>query len=669
MAVLKRLGDFNDVLKCYKNMLHWSKNMFSRREEFEADYPIMDVPFYRFLINNAGVSIAQNFDYIEKNIDDSVDIDNAILEVIDRFGKNNRFKIDFEKIMKDNKLTPFETLKSIRNSLLHGDYELEFERNTVRDYAFVKKLPSLSENTDGIVMLGTGTNILINDEKLDGRKVHGKIDMDYITSTALEVVYETIRKEKTAKDSILCQCGKDNYASCKNRFILNRYLETLKYLKISAKRSSFKGNREDIIEELKKTYVKSKNNVDTAIRHIRAQMINLETTTGKNGFEIEEISEEDLNRRKTRFKEYVEYVGFDRMEQLTQQPTIICNAVIDEVLGYLNGDVGIASVANLFAVNIQKYASKRLNENISGGKQNAFKFDDKFDKNLLIVHLYEAPLVYTSILLGMINYACVFLKENNDNNGMSLFEYYNMPGFNSVKLIHDNTGSIKTNVDSTEKKDALDKQIAMRTKQMSNLEADLEDLKKRITDKNPKKHIFEEKREDKSKKLDRAKHIISILESRKAKYGETYDDYTEFFRHIRNSIAHGRYTVDFSKAFKKRDFSKINFTFRDYNEKNNSITVDFEVVLTAGQIMQIIQGVMDKVNEQLQVEGELDIIEATDFFDDIMSEDEFREFQEKLRAKPSDLKEQGFITEEDQISSFEMSENIQTKEGAITVND
>ena len=68
MAVLKRLGDFNEVLNYYKNMLHWSKNMFSRREEFEADYPRNGLPFYRFLINNAGVSIAQNFDYIEKNI-------------------------------------------------------------------------------------------------------------------------------------------------------------------------------------------------------------------------------------------------------------------------------------------------------------------------------------------------------------------------------------------------------------------------------------------------------------------------------------------------------------------------------------------------------------------------------------------------------------------------
>ena len=216
---------------------------------------------------------------------------------------------------------------------------------------------------------------------------------------------------------------------------------------------------------------------------------------------------------------------------------------------------------------------------------------------------------------------------------------------------------------------ALDKQISMRIKQVNKLEADLEDLKRRITDRNPKKHIFEEKREEKKEKLRIAKHIISILESRKSTYGENYDDYTEFFRHIRNSIAHGRYTVDFSKAFKTRDLSKINFTFRDYNENDNSNTPNFEVTLSANQIMTIIQGVIDKVNKQLQVEGELYTIEGTYIFDNIMSEDEFREFQEKVRANSSDLKENGFITEEDQISSFGINENIQIKEGEITVDD
>lgn len=666
MARLKKLGDFNNVLKCYKNMLHWAENMFSRTEKFDADYPRMDISFVRFLVNNTGVSIAQNFDYIEKYMDKSVDIDKVILEVLE---KNPKIKRDFEKIMQDNNLNALETLKSIRNSLLHGDYELEFENDAVTDYAFVENFPSISGNTNGIVVLDSRFKVLINDEKIDGRKVHGKIDMTYILSSVLEYVYEQIRTEKTFKDSsVICQFGSEKYRSLKNRAFLNGFLEELKYLRITAKKRLFKGNREDIIGILKKSYIKSKKYEDIAVQSIREQLIELEKTTGKNGFEIEEIPKEESDIRKTRFKEYVEYVGYDRMEQLSQQPTIICNAIIDEVLGYLNGDVGISSVANLFAVNVQKYATKRINANLIGNKENGIKFDDKFDKNLLIRHLYESPLVYTSLLLGMMNYSCVFLKENNTNNGMNLFEYHNMTGFNNVKLTHDDTGCIKKNVDSTAKKEALDKQIAIRLKQVSNLEADLEDLKKRITDKNPKKHKFEEKRVEKSKRLENTKHIISILESRKMNCGETYDDYTEFFRHIRNSIAHGRYTVDFSKAFKKRDFSKINFTFRDYNENNNSKTPNFEVNLSAGQILQIVQGIMDKVNEQLQVEGELDIIEGT-YFEDIMSKDEFIELNEKVRAKSSDLKEKGFITEEDQISSFEMSENIQTKEGEITVND
>ena len=42
------------------------------------------------------------------------------------------------------------------------------------------------------------------------------------------------------------------------------------------------------------------------------------------------------------------------------------------------------------------------------------------------------------------------------------------------------------------------------------------------------------------------------------------------FRHIRNSIAHGTYEIDYFKALEKKNLEKIKFTFLDYSLENKT---------------------------------------------------------------------------------------------------
>ena len=136
----RKLGDFNDVIEWYKRHLSIVKEMrpLGKFKVHMDEFNGGTIASNRAKINNIGVNIAQNFDYIEKNCPDN--IDELILRELDDYKKEARtldkgkystqvvvqgaaiFRELFKKAMRDNNLTPFETLKQIRNAFLHGNY-------------------------------------------------------------------------------------------------------------------------------------------------------------------------------------------------------------------------------------------------------------------------------------------------------------------------------------------------------------------------------------------------------------------------------------------------------------------------------------------------------------------------------------------------------------------
>lgn len=242
------------------------------------------------------------------------------------------------------------------------------------------------------------------------------------------------------------------------------------------------------------------------------------------------------------------------------------------------------------------------------------------DYEQMIKLSFEGPLIYTDMLLGLLNYSAGYLKANNGNEE-TLFEYHNLEGLEGISILIDNNEkkSIQQGLSGDEKQRKLDLSIENCKVQLRNIEERIKIEKKKISklnDRNPKKEemelqsraIIEQKENEKKEVMSK----IFRLSVRKDEYNEDYSDYSQLFRHLRKSIAHGRYEIDYDRALKVSDFDKIRFTFYDYNEDNfDEEKPDFKMVLSATQIMRIVNAVQKRVNTQLNKENQMEKIVET----------------------------------------------------------
>lgn len=246
------------------------------------------------------------------------------------------------------------------------------------------------------------------------------------------------------------------------------------------------------------------------------------------------------------------------------------------------------------------------------------------DYEQMIKLSFEGPLIYTDMLLGLLNYSAGYLKANNGNEE-TLFEYHNLEGFEGINILSDNNEkkSIQHGLKGDEKQKKLDLSIENYEVQLRSINEKIKNEKKKIAklnDRNPKKEklelqsrtIIEQKEKEKKEVMSR----IFKLSVRRDEYNEDYSDYSQLFRHLRNSIAHGRYEIEYDRALKVSDFNKIRFTFYDYNEDNfDEENPDFKIVLTATQIMRIVNSVQNRVNTQLNKEKQMEKIVETKMTD------------------------------------------------------
>lgn len=89
-----------------------------------------------------------------------------------------------------------------------------------------------------------------------------------------------------------------------------------------------------------------------------------------------------------------------------------------------------------------------------------------------------------------------------------------------------------------------------------------------------------------------------------------YKDSANFFRHMRNSLQHGNYSADYSKALDSKDFSKIVFTFID---KSKDKTINFKVSITAQRLCKLLEDFAKSVNVQIKDSGKEDELIAKNY--------------------------------------------------------
>lgn len=68
-----KLGDFNEVINYYKKLLGMIEDAKPMQKLKVPNFMYEGLSYDRVLLNNISISIAQSFDYIEKNKPENID--------------------------------------------------------------------------------------------------------------------------------------------------------------------------------------------------------------------------------------------------------------------------------------------------------------------------------------------------------------------------------------------------------------------------------------------------------------------------------------------------------------------------------------------------------------------------------------------------------------------
>ena len=590
----EKLKDFNQVFEWYAQNLVSIKSMKPMGQFTIYRNPIESTfGRDRAMLNNIGVNIAQNFEYIEKNHADN--INELILKEL-RFGSEgyeqdermiciDNFELAFKKIMKDNNLTPFETLKQIRNALLHGNYMMKNKADI--NNVVVTTYPE-DDFRDKMVQVAGEKFIQLHSAKMDGV-------LPYNETVALaDTLFYNIRYRCTKGKREFTQ-GDGRFISCANEFFLRKYINSIQSYYIVPKGTNEQGNMEELIAKFPS---------------IKEALKNMNEVDGTNFFEIEKVPEEQMQQRRKDIETYIRYIGKKNWKYTWM------NGIHEEVyenifLSRFNETITTISLANVFG---------RAMEQVSQSTFMDVPMNNPELTNSELEKLsFETPLIFSDMVLGLLNYGCGYLKANNAEAN-TVFEYHNIQGMERIapSIDNDKTPSIQYGMSGAEKQRKLDLAIEGYQRQLVNVKKDinkanelLENLNKNNTKHKKQKELRKHLEEYTAKKYELIGQVLKLT-MRRIEYNEDYTDYSELFRHLRNSIAHGRYQIEYNDALQANILERIKFTFYDYNENNiDEKNPDFKIEMYAGQIIRAMNGLLFRVNAQVARENQMDKIDRT----------------------------------------------------------
>ena len=219
---------------------------------------------------------------------------------------------------------------------------------------------------------------------------------------------------------------------------------------------------------------------------------------------------------------------------------------------------------------------------------------------------FEGPFIYTDMLIDL-GFLCLnYIKEAQAKQELPNFNYHNI-SLKGVKYSPTNTVRI---VDVTEQQTKLQNQINDLTPAMQKAKSAVEkaedDLEK--LDKNTKipaqikAQQYQSRKDSILKNTQKYNELKTKIASLQASYdnAEDYVETNDFFKHLRNSISHGFYSIDYSKGLKDKDLGKVIFHFEDYEiDKNNRTkrTKVFEADITAKTLTTIFETLRDRIVE------------------------------------------------------------------------
>ena len=375
------LGDFNEVIEYYKCMIDLAEKLrpniilkYTVTPEKEATQSYL-IAKLRAYVNNIGVCIAQNYEFInEKNGKYKVK-DEYILEAF----KDKKY---FEELIKNNNMNPHEVIKQIRNCLVHGEYEMELKN--VKNVEMLDGEPCIMGPFDIDIVLTNG-------------KIYGKINIKEIRK--LEYIYSHLNTLYSNRNETYFLIGDSKYASCKNKYFLEKYLSSIRKIIIKGRNIGIKKNDniDEILEQLVEDEILKKHETSNKKQILK----NIKEHSNSNFFEYFEEKTEEVEENKKFLEEYIKYIGLSNYEKMMKVENPYINKMFKE---------------DVIQATFENYSVTDINNTYMDAMEALLKHEVTYNAGLDIKRMsYEGPIVYANMMMGLANYTCVFLRETNNN--------------------------------------------------------------------------------------------------------------------------------------------------------------------------------------------------------------------------------------------------------------
>ena len=348
------------------------------------------------------------------------------------------FKESLKKAIQDNNLTPFETLKQIRNAFLHGNNIIRMKAKPelgISHINITKKDGSITH----VEKVCADKEIQLHSARMDATFPYGEV-MAFMDTLFYNISskYSTGTKEFTFSDR--------NYASCKNEAYLRKFIDSVQSYYIIPTETDGKGNVYEII---------------SLFPALKETIQNMQRSNKTNLFIIKSIPEEKMRQRKEDVERYIRHVGKDKWQHILRGGLTM--DLFDNVFqSRFNEKITTISFTNEYAAMMDHWYELALRNE---------KLKDSRYIPITAKISCQTPFIYSDMLLGVLNYACGYLKANNAEND-NIFEYHNLKNFDGIvpSIDNDRVPSIQKDVSGEEKSKKLQLAIDGYKSQLANIE-------------------------------------------------------------------------------------------------------------------------------------------------------------------------------------------------------
>ena len=565
------LSDFNEVIKYYKELLKTAKKLNPRTNiainNFDFGFnSLNEFQYFRVLCNNISLFISQIH---EKSLEIN---DDELLEV----SFNNIESIKNIK-GKNKELSLLEKKRQLRNCLAHANYSLIIEKIVDMDIP-VSTVKGVNLNTMYI--------------EVENDYIEGRIPVEDIIKFAEKYKQAFAYFKKGRELSFLINTEMEKTRTTEE------YLQKTKRIKVLPQKDDSGLSFEKFIYRFNKTCkIPSESKA-----YFHSFFKEVEKNYSAKSFELEE---QDLPEAEKDFiKKYIDYIGFRRYKE-----NQYCTEALNDILASINNEVVSLEILSginntLYDVIKQKKIIYMALQGVGFDRVKVMEFMQK-SVNELLKYQHQGPIIYSNNLLGLSYYCFNYSREINEKKGKSLFNLYDVKSLDGIKakLIDKDGNETEENIieEINPRKKAENKlkdivsqlEKLRKDKQLKeNLKSSLENPKNR----NPKKeeilNSIDKWMEDYVIKEQKLIEEIEIAETDiENTENRVYKDSSNFFRHLRNSMAHGNYKIIYDNFY---NTDNIKYSFRDYDEKTDST---YCIEITAKQLEEIVNSFQEKINE------------------------------------------------------------------------